>query len=28
MIQGQEANKSIPLGGVVKRIREWFTGNF
>ena len=28
MIQGQEANKSIPLGGIAKRIREWFTGNF
>ncbi len=28
IVQGQEASKSKPLGGVVKRIRDWFTGNF
>jgi cell division protein FtsA len=28
IVQGQEENKSKPLGGVLNRIREWFTGNF
>lgn len=28
MVRGQEANQAGPLGGVVKRMREWFMGNF
>lgn len=28
IVRGQEASKSKPLGGVSKRIKDWFTGNF
>jgi len=28
IVQGQEASKAKPLGGIAKRIRDWFTGNF
>ena len=28
IVQGQEANKSKPLGGIAKRFSDWFAGNF